>query len=91
MDVSEMELYQKSALNLSLDQITGVYIHYVAPGSPAEEAGIAVGDILTGIGENPIGNHADLMRTLYDMNPEDSTTLQIIHGQNTVELPVVMQ
>ena len=91
MDVSEMELYRKSALNLSLDQITGVYIYYVAAGSPAEEAGIAVGDILTGIGEETVGNHADLMRILYGMNPEDSTTLQIIRGQNTIELPVVMK
>jgi serine protease Do len=91
IDVADMELYQKSALNLSLDQITGVYIHYVAPDSPAEAAGVAVGDILTGIGEHEISNRADLMRTLYDMNPEDSTTLTIIHGQNTVELPAVMR
>ena len=42
----------------------GIYVTYVAPGSPAEAAGIREGDILTGFDGEPLTNMQDLQYQL---------------------------
>ena len=48
-----------SSLNSSVD--AGAYIAEVVPGSPAEKAGLKVGDVITGLDELPISSAAELV------------------------------
>ncbi len=90
-NIEEMEVYQKSALNMSLEQIDGIYIIFVAVGSPAEEAGVLEGDILTGINETEIGNSRELMEMLYSLSPEETVQLHLIRQGETMTLEAVLK
>lgn len=76
-NVSDLEVYQKSSMNITLDQTAGVLVTYVEPGSPAAHAGLLVGDILTAVNEDTVSDMSDLRRFLYSVNPGDAVTLQI--------------
>ena len=91
MNVEDMEVYLKSALNINLEQVSGIYIHYVAPGSPAETAGVMSGDILTGIDDIPVNNNAQLMDYLYQGSPGNSAVLNLVRGGGEVTLSVVLE
>lgn len=56
----------------------GVFVRSVEPGSPAEEAGILSGDILTDFDGTPISNYEDLEKVLQYYAPGDSASLKIM-------------
>jgi serine protease Do len=52
------------AAKLALVQPTGVFVNTVAQGSPAEEAEVVRGDVITELGGRPIASTAGLLATL---------------------------
>jgi putative serine protease PepD len=58
----------------------GARILTVAPGSPAEKAGILPGDVVTRVGNVAIRTYADLVAEWRRRHPGDSITLTFVHG-----------
>jgi S1-C subfamily serine protease len=46
---------------------TGAYVGQVRPGSPAEQAGLRAGDVITALGGQPVQRAADLHRLISEM------------------------
>jgi S1-C subfamily serine protease len=65
----------------------GILVNSIVPGSPAEKAGLRVGDIITRIGELKIPNddnrNLDVFRNYVRSLPEGKIELNIIRNQKT--------
>ena len=88
-DVKELELYQKSAMNISLDTISGVVVTEVIEGSPAQENGIQPNDVIFSADETEIPSGEALRQFLYEKNPGDTVVLSV-QRQGTI-IPVTAE
>ena len=78
MRIAEAEPAMLSELGLS----GGVVIREVALNSPAEEAGVRPGDILTRLGSRPISRVEDLESATDELAPGRSVPARLIRGQS---------
>jgi serine protease Do len=78
MRIAEAEPAVLSELGLS----GGVVIREVALNSPAEEAGVRSGDILTRLGSRPISRVEDLESAAEELAPGRSVHARLIRGQS---------
>jgi serine protease Do len=69
---------------------TGVVVRRVALNSPAQQAGIQVGDIITQFNDKPIRTASDLTRELYFAQPNQRITLTVRREGQQVRLPVTL-
>ncbi|HUH14729.1 MAG TPA: trypsin-like peptidase domain-containing protein [Gaiellaceae bacterium] len=71
-----------AAVQLGLDaSIRGAAVTVVYPGGPGEEAGLAVGDVITVADDVPIDSAADLSRLLAERRPGDEVDLELIDSR----------
>lgn len=80
-----LETYER-VLGIELSADHGVVVVEIQADSPAEKAGIKVGDIISQIGEKEVHNMSDLKRSLYDYSEGESVELKIV--RNTEEMTV---
>jgi serine protease Do len=74
----------------NLPEQWGVYVSRVATGSPASEAGLQRGDIITSVGGTTLDETHSYLNTLYSYQPGDKVTLRIVRGDGTIELQVTL-
>ncbi len=65
------------AARLNIRQTQGVLIGDVAPGSPAEKAGLLANDVITAIDNQPLKEESDLGKFLNAHKPGDTVTLSV--------------
>jgi 2-alkenal reductase len=68
----------------------GVYVSEVVSGSPAGQAGILKGDIITKIGDVTIDESHGFMNSLFNYKPGDTIDLEVERGGETVQLQVTL-
>jgi serine protease Do len=68
----------------------GVYVSRVAAGSPASEAGLQRGDIITSVGGTTLDEAHSYLNALYGYQPGDQVTLKVVRGDQTLELQVTL-
>jgi serine protease Do len=71
-----------------LDQETGVMIFSVEPGSPARQAGLAMGDVLVKFNGKPVTEFYDLPRLLAEDVIGKETEVTIIRRENLIETAI---
>lgn len=59
---------------------TGVLVGRVEPDSPAERAGLRVGDVLTRVDGQPVGSTLDVIRAIGSMQDGEIVALEIVRG-----------
>ena len=91
LGVSAQPLQLPPNLLDTLNQKTGLLVIGVEPGSPAEEAGMHIGDILVQIADQTIQTHDDLKSILRDENMGVSLPVQIVRAGHHQELVVVLR
>jgi serine protease Do len=69
---------------------TGVVVRRVTLNSPAQQAGIQVGDIIMQFNDKPIRTASDLTRELYFAQPNQRITLTVRREGQLVRLPVTL-
>lgn len=84
-NVSDLELYQKSAMNINLDVTSGVVAVEVVENSPAQEAGLQANDVITKVNDATLANADSLRRILYTHVPGDMLSLEV-HRAGSVEI-----
>jgi glutaredoxin 3 len=62
--------------------VRGAYVGGVNPGSPAEAAGLKAGDVITAVGETPVGSVDDLTAALSKQGP-GPVELTVARGSTT--------
>jgi serine protease Do len=65
---------------------SGVYVSYIEPESPADQAGLEPGDIITHIGDMPLDEDHPFTNVLYSYDPGETTTITVARGENILEL-----
>lgn len=64
--------------------VFGAFVGKVAPATPAEEAGLQPGDIITQIGLRPIRNASDVQTALQAVQPGAAIELTFTRGERVV-------
>ena len=75
-------------LGVHLDIEVGVVLDYVAPESPAAEAGLRRHDIVTRVGGRPVGDQDELREAIQAHDPGDEVTLEVVSKGQHVERKV---
>ena len=68
----------------------GVYITDVLSGTPAEQAGLKQGDIITGIGTVTLDETHSYINSLFQQNPGDHVTITIMRDSKNMQIDVVL-
>ncbi|MGH2558902.1 MAG: S1C family serine protease [Thermomicrobiales bacterium] len=68
----------------------GVYIREIVPGAPADEAGIAAGDIILAIDGERIDQDNSLTEVLFRHEPGETVSVTIQRGSETLEVEMTL-
>lgn len=68
----------------------GLYVQEVAPGGPADQAGLRPGDVLLGMVAGAPVSARDLHTKLRQLAPDTQATLRVLRDGQRIELPVVI-
>jgi len=68
----------------------GVYITRVAGNSPASQAGLQQGDIITKIGDVTLDETHSYVNALFEFQPGDQATLEVVRGNETMQVQVTL-
>jgi serine protease Do len=76
------------AEGLGLTQLFGVILGDVEPGSPAEKAGLKIGDLILNLEGKPMENGRQFEVNLYRQQIGDQVNLQVLRGSDTLNVNV---
>ena len=68
----------------------GIYITDVAANSPANQAGLQQGDIITSLGGVPLDASHSYINTLFTFKPGDQVTVEYNHNGKTLQVQVTL-
>ena len=77
-----------SHLRIKTDE--GVIVKSVMPDGPAAKSGVAIHDVITGIGGKPVGSHEDLSREVTAHKPGEAIHLDLIHEGKPVGADITL-
>jgi serine protease Do len=78
LGVGTTDLSPEDAERFDLPVESGTIVETVEPGSGADEAGVRRGDIIVGLGDDPVENTGDLLGALRDYQPGDAVELTVV-------------
>lgn len=90
MGVSYIPLNPAVAAQLGTTQTEGIVIANVAPGSPAQKAGLQQYDIITKIDGNALKTDSAFEQTLFSHKPGDVLTLTVIRNTTTQSIKITL-
>ena len=86
-----VDLTPEVAQEMNLMETQGTLVQSVTPGSPAEAAGLQVGDVLTMFGEIPLSAQFGLLNALGVTAPDASLSIEVLRGGQTLTLDVQLE
>jgi serine protease Do len=90
LGVLTTDLSPEDAGRFDLPVDSGALVEQVVPGSPAREAGVRMGDIITALGDARVAGYGDLLGVLRDHVPGDRVTLTIFRNGDEKKLEVTL-
>lgn len=78
------------SLEARSDGGAGSIISSVQPGSPANDAGILVGDIVLAVDGEPVNGQAGLVAAIRDRSPSDSLTIDLVRDGERLSVTAVL-
>jgi putative serine protease PepD len=78
------------SLEARTDGGVGSIIATVQPGSPAEVAGINVGDIVLAVDGEPVNGQAGLVAAIRDRSPGDTISIELVRDEQRVTLSATL-
>jgi S1-C subfamily serine protease len=86
-----VELHRRLIRFYNLPVSTGVLVASIEPGSPAQKAGLCLGDVVVGFNGIPIGGIDDLHRVLTEERAGVRSSLTVIRQTEKLELTILPQ
>jgi 2-alkenal reductase len=68
----------------------GVYVTDIVNGSPADQAGIQSGDIITRVGEFELNESQSYINALFEYQPGEQVTIELVRDGQAIEVQVVL-
>jgi S1-C subfamily serine protease len=90
LGVSTQTVTPEVALVEGLATDQGVLVRALAPGGPAEEAGIQLGDVIVAVDGEPVADNEDLQALLLDHEPEEEAVVTVARGSSTQDITVTL-
>jgi serine protease Do len=90
LGVLTTDLSPEDAGRFDLPVGSGALVEQVVRGTPAREAGVRKGDIITALGDARIASYGDLLGALRDHEPGDRVTLTIFRNGEDKKLEVTL-
>ena len=90
LGISFQPINPEIAARYNLPAQWGVYITQVAENSPANQAGLQVGDIITKIGDVPLDATHSYVNALFEYKPGDQINLEVVRGNGTTQVQVTL-
>lgn len=75
-----------SAFNLTINK--GAAVTQVLPNSPAQHAGLQVGDIITAVNGSPVKNASDVVNTVGFLRVNSKTTIDLLRNNKQITVSV---
>ena len=91
LGVTMSAIDEKTAKEMKLSSLEGVYIHEVSKGSAADKAGVKTGDVLVAIDSSAIKSPSSLQEKVNSFHPGDKAVLKVIRDGKEHLLNVVFQ
>jgi 2-alkenal reductase len=88
--ISYQPINPEIAARYDLPAKWGVYVTDVTTGSPASNAGLQQGDIITRIGDVALDETHSYVNTLFTFKPGDQITVEVIRGNAKVQVPITL-
>ena len=82
---------RRAARMLNLRSLDGVLINYVDEGSPAEEAGIEVGDVITAVNDEVVVDIEEARRALFGVQVGDTLDLEVLRSGELLSFRLTMK
>ncbi|MFH1680088.1 MAG: trypsin-like peptidase domain-containing protein [Candidatus Eisenbacteria bacterium] len=89
--VRVQEMTRRAARMLGLRSLEGVLVTYVDEGSPAEEAGMEVWDVIIGVNGEPVGGVVEARRALFGVRVGDRLRLEVLRKGDRLDLELLMK
>ena len=83
-----LDVDERVAQRLGLDQTRGVLVRGVEPGSPAEDAGLQPYDVITAIDGETVDGRDGFVGRVYDFRPGDRVQLDVLRESERRTLPL---
>lgn len=90
LGVSTQRARLPEALAAQLDQETGLLVGSVVPGSPADAAGLFMGDTIVAVGGEPVRHHDDLLSKLSGDRVGKALSVRILRSGQLQDVDVVI-
>ena len=90
LGVSLADLTPSIAEEYGLEVDSGAVVLEVGPGTPADDAGLRVEDIIVGLNDTPIESSGDLLGALRDYQPGDAVQLTIVRDDDEQTFDVTL-
>ena len=102
LGITSVAVPAQLARDLNLPTDKGALIQSVAPGSPADKAGlragstptaaqlIAGGDLIVAVDGTPVANPTDISAAIADRKPGDKVTVEFMRGQTKKSVVVTL-
>ena len=88
--VGVQDVTKELAESFKLPATKGVLITQVVRGSPADKAGVKLGDILVAINERQVGDSATMLNLIAGLKPGDNAKVKVLREQSNAELEVTV-
>lgn len=90
LGIAPAQLTPQIADRLGVEAERGVVVLEVVEGGPADEAGIAAGDVITMIGDRSVETVEELLGALRDQQPGDEITVTLVSDGEDREVDVML-
>jgi serine protease Do len=89
--ISVQEITPPIADQLGVDASQGLVVWSLERGSPAERAGIRLGDIIRSVNQKPVHDPQEARRSIFGARIGDTVTFTVERQKQTTEIPVTLE
>jgi serine protease DegQ len=88
--VGVQDMTRELSESFKLPQIRGALITEVFRGTPADKAGIKLGDILVAVEGHPVTDSSSMLNVVAALNPGKQATFKVVRRDQQTEIKVVV-